>query len=121
MNVPAYYERIGLERPGRVVPDSGLLRKLQFAHCTTVPYENLDMLRGIPTSLEPEALFEKIVARRRGGLCFELNGSFGALLRELGYEVTDVAARFLRGETRIPMRRHRVLIVKAPDPIRDEA
>jgi N-hydroxyarylamine O-acetyltransferase len=115
MNVAAYFERIGLERPGRVVLDAVLLRKLQYAHCTTVPYENLDMLRGIPTSLEPEALFEKIVVRRRGGLCFELNGSFGALLRELGYEVTDVAARYLRGETTIPMRRHRVLIVKAPD------
>ncbi len=115
MDVAAYLDRIGLEKPENIVPDAGFLRKLQYAHCTTVPYENLDMIRGIPTSLEPEALFEKIVVRRRGGLCFELNGSFGALLRALGYEVTDLAARYLRGETSIPMRRHRVLIVKAPD------
>ena len=115
MNVKAYFDRIGLEMPEDLTPTSELLRKLQFAHCTAVPYENLDMMRRIPTSLEPEALYEKIVTNRRGGLCFELNGAFGMLLRELGYGVTDLAARYLRGETDIPMRRHRVLKVQAVD------
>lgn len=115
MNLAAYFERISLEWPEMKSPDSELLRKLQYAHCTSVPYENLDMLRGVPTSLDPDALFDKIVSRGRGGLCFELNGAFGALLRELGYGVVDVAARFLRGETSLPMRRHRVLVVKATD------
>lgn len=115
MNVKAYFDRIGLPMPDDLTPTSELLRKLQFAHCTTVPYENLDMMRGIPTSLEVDALYEKIVVNRRGGLCFELNGAFGALLRELGYGVTDLAARYLRGETAIPMRRHRVLKVQAID------
>lgn len=117
MNVKAYFQRIGLEMPEKIVPDSALLRRLQFAHCTTVPYENLDMIRGVPTSLEAEALYEKIVVRRRGGICFELNGSFGNLLRELGYGVTDLAARYLRGETELPMRRHRVLKVQAIDGV----
>lgn len=115
MNVKAYFARIGLELPETVVPDSALLRKLQFAHCTAVPYENLDMMRGIPTSLDENALYEKIVVNQRGGLCFELNGIFGALLRALGYGVTDLAARYLRGETELPMRRHRVLKVQATD------
>lgn len=117
MNVAAYFQRIGLDLPERIVPDSELLRRLQFAHCTAVPYENLDMIRGVPTSLDPEALFDKIVTRRRGGLCFELNGLFGQLLRELGYGVTDLAARYLRGETTVPMRRHRVLKVQATDGV----
>lgn len=115
MNIKAYFERIGLALPEKIVPDSELLRKLQFAHCTTVPYENLDMLEGIPTSLEPDALYKKIVENHRGGLCFELNGAFGELLRALGYGVTDLAARYLRGESTIPMRRHRVLKVQAID------
>lgn len=115
MNVKAYFDRIGLEMPADLTPTSELLRKLQFAHCTSVPYENLDMMRGVPTSLEVDALYEKIVTNRRGGLCFELNGAFGALLRELGYGVTDLAARYLRGENTIPMRRHRVLKVQAID------
>lgn len=117
MNVKAYFDRIGLPVPEKIVPDSELLRKLQFAHCTAVPYENLDMIRDVPTSLEVDALFEKIVVQGRGGLCFELNGSFGNLLRELGYGVTDLAARYLRGESTIPMRRHRVLKVQAIDGV----
>lgn len=115
MDVKAYFHRIGLELPEDLTPNSALLRQLHLAHCTTVPYENLDMIRGIPTSLEEDALFRKIVEEGRGGLCFELNGSFGNLLRALGYQVTDYAARYLRGESTLPMRRHRVLKVEATD------
>lgn len=115
--VSAYFHRIGLPLPEVIVPDGELLRKLQFAFCTAVPYENLDILRGIPLSLQENDLFEKIVTRNRGGFCFELNGSFGWLLRELGYEVTDYFARYLRGESIIPMRRHRVLKVLATDGV----
>lgn len=117
MDVNAYFHRIGLEVPEKIVPDSALLRKLHFAHCTTVPYENYDMMTGIPTSLEEEDLFRKIVTEGKGGICFELNGSFGNLLRALGYKVTDYAARYLRGETTLPMRRHRVLKVEATDGV----
>lgn len=117
MNVKAYFERIGLAMPETIVPDSELLKKLHLAHCTTVPYENYDMIHGIPTSLNKEALFRKIVEERKGGICFELNGSFGFLLAALGYKVTDYAARYLRGETTLPMRRHRVLKVEATDGV----
>ena len=43
--------------------------------------------------LNNSALFEKIVTRRRGGFCYELNGLFGALLRELGFEVAMLSAQ----------------------------
>lgn len=117
MDINAYFARLNLEVPADLTPNSQLLRRLHYAHCTQVPYENLDMLRGVPTSLAEDALFEKIVTNRRGGLCFELNGCFGNLLRALGYTVTDYAARYLRGETTIPMRRHRVLKVEATDGV----
>ena len=61
MKVAAYLKRIGLEMPETVVPDSALLKQLQFAHCTTVPYENLDIIRGIPRSLNEDDLFEKLM------------------------------------------------------------
>lgn len=117
MDVKKYFDRIGLEMPEDLTPDSELLRKLHLAHCTAVPYENLDMIRGVPTSLEADALYRKIVEEGRGGLCFELNGSFGNLLRALGYKITDYAARYLRGETELPMRRHRVMKVEASDGV----
>ena len=117
MKVEKYFKRIGLEMPETIVPDSQLLKKLHFAHCTTVPYENLDIIRGIPLRLDDEGLYQKVVEEGKGGYCFELNGLFAWLLRELGYKVTEYASRYLRGESSIPMRRHRVLRVEAADGV----
>lgn len=61
-------------------------------------------------------LYEKFITQRRGGYCFEVNGLLSWLLRELGYDVTDYLARYLRGETLpYPMRRHRVMKVALPE------
>lgn len=109
MDVEKYLERIGFA--GEPKLDYATLCVLQRAHLMHVPYENLDILAGIPLRLDPQSLYEKIVLRRRGGYCFELNGLFGALLRALGFEVHDHMARFLLNEPSIPMRRHRVLRV----------
>lgn len=117
VKVKKYLERIGMELPENVVPDSAFLRELQFAHCTHIPYENLDIIRGVPLSLDEDDLFRKVVEERKGGFCFELNGLFAWLLRQLGYKVTEYAARYLRGESGIPMRRHRVLKVEAEDGV----
>ena len=115
--IKKYFERIGLEMPENIVPDSKLLAELHYAHCTHVPYENLDIIRGIPLSLDEDALYEKIVVKGKGGYCFELNGLFARLLEDLGYKVEQRAARYLRGEPEIPMRRHRVLKVTGCDGI----
>jgi N-hydroxyarylamine O-acetyltransferase len=58
-----------------------------------VPFENLDIGLGRPITLDEAALYAKIVSRRRGGFCYELNGLFAALLRSLGFEVTLLSAR----------------------------
>lgn len=109
--IRAYLERIGYEGP--LDGSADVLAKLQECHLHTVPYENLDILNRIPLSLEIPALYDKIVARRRGGYCFELNTLFGWLLRELGYSVTDLFARFWRDEPNPPpKRRHQVLKVE---------
>lgn len=115
--VKQYLKRIGLEMPEKVVPDSAFLKQLQFAHCTSIPYENLDILRKIPLSLDVDDLLDKVVTQGKGGFCFELNGLFAWLLKELGYKVTEYAARYLRGEAAIPMRRHRVMKVEATDGV----
>ena len=62
---------------------------------TTVPFENLDIHLGRPIRLAPQALFEKIVNARRGGFCYELNGFFTLLLRQLGFPVDLISARVL--------------------------
>ncbi len=107
--------RIGLDANADLTPTAELLAAIQYAFCTTVPYENIDILRGIPLSLEEADLYDKIVTRHRGGYCFEINGFLGMLLRALGFGVSDYMARYLRGETAVPMRRHRILVVTAED------
>ncbi|MEO3784054.1 arylamine N-acetyltransferase [Actinocorallia sp. B10E7] len=86
-----YLARIGADRPDK--PDLEGLRVLQYAHLRAVPFENLSIHLDEPIVLEEAALYEKIVQRRRGGFCYELNGLFSALLRALGYEVTLLAGR----------------------------
>ncbi|MDQ6422423.1 arylamine N-acetyltransferase [Paenibacillus sp. LHD-117] len=112
MNVQAYLRRIGFN--GEPDGSAETLGKLQELHLQSVPYENLDIIHGLPLSLQVEPIYRKIVERRRGGYCFELNALFGWLLRELGYGVTDYFARFWRDETDTPpKRRHHVLRVEA--------
>ena len=104
-----YLARIGYQGDTPLCRET--LDRLQTLHYETVPYENLDILRGKPISFEIGDLFDKIVTRRRGGYCFELNGLYGWLLSSLGFAVGDYMARFLLREPEIPMRRHRVLVV----------
>jgi N-hydroxyarylamine O-acetyltransferase len=89
--VEAYLVRIGAARPRR--PDLDALTNLQERHLDTVPFENLSIHLGEPIVLEADALVDKVVRRRRGGFCYELNGAFSALLEALGFRVTLMAAR----------------------------
>jgi len=90
MDIDSYLARIGAVRPAS--PDLPALRTLQLAHLQTVPFENLDIHAGVPIILDDAALTAKIVTRRRGGICYELNGAFAWLLRALGFDVIIVAA-----------------------------
>lgn len=113
LDVPAYLARIAYDGP--VAPTLSVLQALHLAHLRTVPFENLDIHLGRPISLAEEDLFAKVVGRRRGGFCYELNGLFAALLREIGYEVTLLAAQFPLPDGREPIEfDHLVLRVAAP-------
>ncbi len=87
----AYLRRIEYEGP--LAADVATLRTLQRAHLLTVPFENLDIHLGRPIALDVEAIVRKLVDRRRGGFCYELNGAFAALLTALGFEVALCEAR----------------------------
>lgn len=106
----AYLTRIGYE--GSVNPSVETLRLLHRAHVLTVPFENLDIHLGRSISLDPSALFRKIVLSRRGGYCFELNGLFALLLEQLGFSVTRLAARVLYGGEGVRPRSHQLLLVQ---------
>jgi N-hydroxyarylamine O-acetyltransferase len=96
MDIQAYLQRINYTGP--TAPGAETLSLLQVAHLQTVPFENLSIHSGEPIVLDDQALFEKIVRRRRGGFCYELNGLFAALLRTLGFEVAMLSARAANAE-----------------------
>lgn len=113
MNVDAYLDRIDLSGP--VEPTLESLERLQRAHLTAVPFENLDVYarRGVQT--DDMWTVAKVVERRRGGWCFELNGAFSALLTALGFDVKRVAADVLYGNS-YPMPTHHSIEVTLDRP-----
>lgn len=110
-----YFLRLGLKMPDTLSATPELLRELQYAHCTHIPLENLDIIRHVPLSLEPGDLYKKVIDRHMGGCSLELSGLFAWFLRELGYGVEEYAARYMKGEKDYPPRLYRVLKVTAND------
>jgi N-hydroxyarylamine O-acetyltransferase len=94
IDVPAYLARISYTGPTAPAPET--LRALHRAHLLAVPFENLDIPLKRKIVVDEAAFVRKIVDRRRGGFCYEMNGAFAALLRELGFRVTLLSARVPR-------------------------
>ena len=111
IDVNAYLERINYA--GSREPSAQTLRDLQVAHLRSIPFENLSIHSNEPIVLNDAALFEKVVGRKRGGFCYELNGLFGALLRALGFEVEMLSAGVARSDDNFgPDFEHMTLLVK---------
>jgi hypothetical protein len=70
------------------------------------------LVDGRPILLDLPSLEAKLVAGRRGGYCFEQNALFAAVLDELGFAVTRLAARVRVGATVVRARTHMVLGVR---------
>ena len=108
--VETYLNRICAEPPKELTPQS--LMELTRAHLEHVPFEVLEMTEAhTEPSLEPEGLYQKIVACRRGGYCFELNKLFYLLLKELGFTCHPVGVRVLMGRPEPRAISHRGIVV----------
>lgn len=113
MNLADYLQRI--QYAGSREPNASTLRALHVAHLYTVPFENLDIHLQRPIVLDRAALFEKIVTRKRGGFCYEVNGMFSWLLQELGFDVTLLSARVANQDGSFGAEYdHLTLLVKCP-------
>jgi len=109
----AYLDRIGAARPESA--GAAALRALHRAHLLAVPFENLSIHLGEPISLDPGDLIGKVVTRRRGGFCYELNGAFALLLGALGFDVRLLAARVFGNGRFGPPFDHLALLVHTAD------
>ncbi len=109
-DVEAYLARIGIDQVKKPSPE--FLDELIYAHQTHVPFDNLDVYaKGLSPSLAITDLFDKIVRRKRGGYCFEMNALFGALLKALDFDVRPCMARVLLRPTPYPLISHRANFV----------
>ena len=109
-SVEDYFKRIGFQE--QIRQDKRILDQLMLAHQCHIPYENLDVYYNCGgISLEKKDLFEKLILRERGGYCFELNGSFYYLLKELGFTVYPCFCRVQKGAEEIQPIRHQGNIV----------
>jgi arylamine N-acetyltransferase len=115
MDVADYLRRIS--HTGPTDPSRDVLAALVAAHNRSIPFENLDPLMGVPVvDLRPDALFDKLVARRRGGYCFEQNGVMAHALAQLGFGVDILGGRVVWMNTsgELPARTHQALAVTVP-------
>jgi N-hydroxyarylamine O-acetyltransferase len=94
LELSAYLHRI--RYVGSVRPNLATLRAMHRAHQYAIPFENLDVLLRRPVVMDLEANYDKIVCRRRGGWCYELNGVMGWALKEIGFDVMRMSAGVMR-------------------------
>jgi N-hydroxyarylamine O-acetyltransferase len=112
IDLQAYLRRIGWHGAARA--DMSTLQAIVAAHLTTIPFENLNPLLGLPVSLEWSALERKLVHEGRGGYCFEQNLLLQAALQAIGFEVSGLIARVLwtRAEDAVTPQTHMLLRVE---------
>ncbi len=105
-SIDKYLERIEMPRPEKL--DKEYLNRLIYAHQTHVPFDTLDVgLLGKDISINIEDIYDKIVLRKRGGYCFEINGLFIKLVQELGYDAYCVPCRIMPTEDTVAPVFHR--------------
>ncbi len=86
-----YLERLGLDPSAEWPLTAETLGIIQEAHQSTVPFEIIDSMTGTHIELDAEALFQKLIIRRRGGFCYEVNQLLALFLEDLGFTVERLA------------------------------
>jgi len=110
VDLKAYAARI--EYGGEFTPTLTTLREVHLGHATRIPFENLDILLGLPIRLDLESVTAKLIHAGRGGYCFEQNALLAAVLETAGFPVRRLAARVRMGSSEIRPRSHMLLAVE---------
>lgn len=112
VDLDAYFQRIQYQ--GDSAPTLETLKAVHLNHAITIAFENLNPLLKHPVLLDLGSLEKKLIHQRRGGYCFEQNLLLRSVLIEIGFRVTNLAARVvwnLPEDTRSP-RTHMLLRVE---------
>ncbi|WP_265445506.1 arylamine N-acetyltransferase family protein [Acetivibrio straminisolvens] len=113
LNLEACLHRI--KYSGKIDVSADTLQGLHICYTTNVPFENLDIIRGKEILLDNKSLFKKIVLRKRGGCCFEMNFFFEFILKSLGFKVRSLLGRPITDNEQVNAKIHQLLLVEIGD------
>lgn len=115
VDLASYLSRVDYHE--KLDTSSRTLAALHQRHLQTFPFENLDVLRDKEISIELPAIANKLIAQHRGGYCFEQNGLFAEILRQIGFTVIPHIARvrWMADPAAISPLSHLVLQVETTD------
>ena len=107
----AYFQRIGYDEGWE--PTLETLKRVQWAQAHTIPFETFDISMGVPIVLTEEAIFDKLVTRKRGGYCYEVNALIHFALQAMGFKTYLALAKLTdENEKILPESVHMVVIVE---------
>lgn len=111
MNLDAYLSRINFLKNPTI--DRETLFALHRQHVLSIPFEDLDIHWNIPLNIDRDALMDKVINRKRGGFCYELNTSFYHLLTALGFPTQLVSCQIAQGNSQFgPPFDHMAILVE---------
>lgn len=105
-NIQDYLAQVAIKQSPEV--SIHFMKKLQAAHVGTFCFSNLGVLLHEDLSLESQALFERVVTRKRGGYCFEQNKIVYEILQYCGFSCEIALARVLHNRHVDVPRTHRI-------------
>jgi N-hydroxyarylamine O-acetyltransferase len=93
-------------------PDLAFLSEITRRHLAQFAFSSIGPMLGNDLPLDIEALYQRIVVKRRGGYCFEQNGLLYEILQELGYTVSLYLGRVIYNQDIHPGLTHRITLVE---------
>lgn len=103
-----YFQRINYSKA--VSKDLNNLKNIVSCQLQSIAFENTEVIAKQIPSLKLEDIFEKIVNKKRGGYCYEVNGLLAMALTSIGFDWYFVAARPMLYPEKRP-KTHMVVVV----------
>jgi N-hydroxyarylamine O-acetyltransferase len=107
--VDEYLQALGLQKS---IPNLAFLNDISQRHAAQFAFSSVGPMLGDELPLDFKSLYQRIVANRRGGYCFEQNGLMYELLKELGFSVHLYLGRVIYNQDIHPGLTHRITLVE---------
>jgi len=109
-NMEKFFERIGYK--GKPSLTKEFLNEILNCCITSIPYENLTAWLGFAVNdLGINTVYEKIVVKKRGGICTETNALLQTVLEEVGFKCVAISGKIIIDQNGYNPINHRAIMV----------